>query len=84
MDHTGAEDLYPAFAFAGRAALASALVTPDVHLTAGLRKREVVRAETRDGPFSVELFNDQIQCGLEIRHRDALVYDHAFDLMEHG
>ena len=55
VDHAGAQDLDPALALAGGAALAAALVALDVHLAAGLGEGEVVRAEAGDGALAVEL-----------------------------
>ena len=42
-----------------------------------------MRAEARHRTLSVDLLHDQIQRGLQIRHRDAPVDDHALDLVEH-
>ena len=84
VDHAGAEDLDPALALAGGAALAAALVALHVHLAARLGEREVVRAEAGDGVFAVELAHERVERALQIRHRDALVDDHALDLVEHG
>ena len=60
------------------------LVALDVHLAARLGEREVVRAEARDRAFAVQLLHDGVERTLEVRHRHALVDDHALDLMEHG
>ena len=48
------QDLNPALALAGGAALAAALVALDVHLAAGLREGEVVGAEAGDGLRAVD------------------------------
>ena len=84
MDHAGAEDLDPALTLAGGAALAAALVALHVHLAARLCEREVVRTEAGDGVLTVELFHERVERALQVRHRDALVDDHALDLVEHG
>ena len=55
-----------------------------VHLAAWLGEREVVRAEAGDGVLTVELFHERVERALQVRHRDALVDDHALDLVEHG
>ena len=42
-----------------------------------------MRAETGHGPLAVDFFHDQVERRFQIRHRDALVNHHAFNLMEH-
>ena len=84
VHHAGAEDLDPALTLAGRAAAAAALVALDVELAARLGEGEMMRAETGHGPLAVDLLHHQVQRRLEVGHGDALVDDHALDLVEHG
>ena len=73
VHHAGAQDLDPALALAGGAALAAALVALDVQLAARLGEREVVGAETGNGALAVDLFDNEIEHRFEVRHGHALV-----------
>ena len=48
----------------------------------GFGKGEVVRAEADAGVFAVQAFGENFERAFEVAHRDALVDDQAFDLVE--
>ena len=84
MYHAGAQQFNPAFAFAGRTALATAVEALHVNLAAGFREREVMRTEADDRVLPVHGLDERFKCALQISHCDALVDDKAFNLVEHG
>lgn len=43
----------------------------------------MMRAEAHDGVLAVQALDERLQRALQVAHRDALVDDEAFDLMEH-
>ena len=82
VNHAAAEDLDPALALAERAAFTVAAVALDIHLRRRLGEREVMRTETNDRVLAVQLFGEQLEDTLEVRHADALIDNQTLDLME--
>jgi len=84
MNHTCAEKLNPAFALAGGAANAAALVALNVHLAAGLGEGEVMGTETGLGALAVKLLNNGVESAFQVSHGNALINGHTLYLVEHG
>ena len=83
MHHAAAEDLQPARALANTAALAAAGHTADVNLRRWLREREIAWAQTDLHILAKHFTRKRQEHALEIGHRDVLVDQEPFDLVEH-
>src|SRR5258708_10216539 len=84
MNHARAKHLYPARVLTGTTAFTTADGTVYIHLGAGFGEGEVATTEAHTPTFTEELARSPFQAAFEIRHRTILIYQQAFNLMEHG
>ena len=82
MYHTAAQNFNPSGTFTEAAALPAAFETTDIHLCTWLRKREMMRTEFCPRLRSEQFLGKYLQCSLQIRKRNVLIYYQPFDLMK--
>ena len=84
MHHAATKHLYPTGVFTGATAHAGADGAVHIHLSTGLREREVASTEAHLPSLAEKCAGKSLQAAFEIAHCTILVDQQSLDLVEHG